>query len=196
MLLVSATWTGPADALDAQLAGLLDRVPAPGVRVEHRRTYRDAMRAYAGDDSTREAFGATSHVAYSPLPDAGIAALVDRVGAASSTGLLEAGISIDALGGRVRDLAPDATAFAHREALATVQYTATYTSGPATPADEYVRGFRAAMTPWWGRHAYVNYADATIPDPAWAYFGANAPRLRRVRETYDRDRFFTQPQDY
>ena len=84
----------------------------------------------------------------------------------------------------------------HREALATVQYTATYTRGPATPADEYVRGFRSAMTPWWGQHAYVNYADATIPDPASAYFGANAPRLRRVREAYDPDGFFTQPQGY
>ena len=210
VLLVSATWTGPADAFAAQLAGLLDHVPAPGVRVDHRRTYRDAMLAYAGCTDlpiercttapggglTREAFGATSHVAYGPLPDAGVAALVRRVEDAAATGLLEAGISIDALGGRVRDLAPDATAFVHREALATVQYTATYAQGPATPADAYVRGFRSAMTPWWGQHAYVNYADATIEDPATAYFGANAGRLRSVRETYDPDRFFTQPQDY
>nr|WP_246378318.1 FAD-binding protein [Nocardioides ginsengisegetis] len=196
VLLVSATWTGPANAFAAQLAGLLDHVPAPGVRVDHRRAYRDAMRAYGGDDSTREAFGATSHVAYDPLPDAGIAALVGQVEDAAATGLLEAGISIDALGGRVRDLAPDATAFVHREALATVQYTATYTHGPPATADDYVRGFRSTMSPWWGRHAYVNYADAAIEDPSSAYFGANAPRLRSVRETYDPDRFFTQLQDY
>lgn len=59
-----------------------------------------------------------------------------------------------------------------------------------------MRGFRSTMSPWWGRHAYVNYADAAIEDPSSAYFGANAPRLRSVRETYDPDRFFTQLQDY
>ncbi|MGZ4455592.1 MAG: FAD-binding oxidoreductase [Nocardioides sp.] len=210
VLLLSATWVGPPDAFDAQLAGLLDHVPAPDVRVPHVRSYRDAMLAYAGCSDlpvarcttgpggalTREAFGATSHVAYAGLPAAGVRTLVDHVEAAQSSGLHEAGVSVDALGGRVRDLAPDETAFVHRRALASVQYTATYTSGPPRPADAYVRGFRAAMVPWWGEHAYVNYADPTLRDPGTAYFGANLPRLRDVRAAYDPDGFFTQPQPY
>ena len=76
--------------------------------------------------------------------------LLDHVESAQSSGLKEAGISIDALGGKVKDVGAGATAFGHRSALTTVQYTATYDSGPATPATAYVRGFRSAMAPSWG----------------------------------------------
>ncbi|GAW50882.1 Lipoprotein [Nocardioides sp. PD653] len=210
ILLLSGTWTGPAAALDAQLAGLLDHVPAPAVRADHTRGYLDAMLSYAGCASipvdrcttgpggslTREAFGATSHVMYDELGPSGIGDLLDRVDAAQSSGLLEAGISLDALGGRVRDLAPGDTAFVHRDALATVQYTATFPPGTPGAADRYVRGFRAAMLPHWGNHAYVNYADPTIRDYRTAYFGANAERLAQVRSAYDPDHVFSQPQDF
>ena len=116
--------------------------------------------------------------------------------AAQGSGLKEAGISIDALGGAVDDVGASATAFGHRGALATVQYTATYTSGPATPAASYVRSFRRAMAPTWGTGAYVNYADSSISHYRQAYFGHNAARLAQVRATYDPHGFFTQPQDY
>jgi hypothetical protein len=123
-------------------------------------------------------------------------ALLDRVNAAQDSGLKEAGISIDALGGAVNDIQPSFTAFGHRGALTTVQYTATYDAGPATAATAYVRGFRSAMTPSWGTGAYVNYADASLTDYMHAYFGANAANLTRIRKVYDSNGFFTQPQDY
>lgn len=198
-VLLSGTWTGPIAAFDGQLAGLLDHAPAPSVRSTHTRSYRDQMAAFAGSGA-RESFGATSHVAYDALDAAGIHDLLDQVQAAQasgqSSGLKEAGISMDALGGKVRDLAPDDTAFVHRDALATVQYTATFPPGSGKRADAYVRGFRAAMVPHWGEHAYVNYADPTITDYQAAYFGANADRLAQARATYDPDGFFTQPQDF
>jgi hypothetical protein len=142
----------------------------------------------------REAFAATSHVV--DAADVDVPTLLARVHAAQGSGLKEAGISIDALGGAVDDVGPAATAYGHRGALATVQYTATYSSGPATPAVSYVRRFRAAMTPSWGSGAYVNYADASLRHYRRDYFGANAPRLARARATYDPQGFFTQPQDY
>ncbi|GAA4754213.1 FAD-binding oxidoreductase [Nocardioides endophyticus] len=210
ILLLSGTWTGPGDAFDRQLSGLLDHVPSPSTRSTQTRSYLEAMLSYAGCGSIpidrcntgpggsldRESFGATSHVAYDALSSAGIGDLLDQVQGAQSSGLKEAGISIDALGGKVRDLAPDATAFVHRRALATVQYTATFPSGTADAADAYAHGFRAAMLPHWGNHAYVNYADPTIDDAQAAYFGANADRLAQARTTYDPDGFFTQPQDF
>lgn len=212
ILLLSGTWTGPTSTLDGQLAGLLDHAPAPSYRSTHVRSYREAMASYAGcstipvtrchtgpaGDLTREAFGATSHVAYDALTGGGISDLLDRVDKAQSSGLLEAGISMDALGGRVRDLDPDATAFVHRQALMTVQYTATFGGGIGSgeAADAYVRGFRSAMTPHWGGHAYVNYADSSIRAYRQAYFGANAARLAQIRAAYDPDGFFTQPQDF
>ena len=66
------------------------------------------------------------------------------------------------------------TAFVHRDALAIVQYSATFPPGTPKTADTYVRGFRAAMLPHWDNHAYVNYADASITDFRAAYFGDNA----------------------
>jgi FAD/FMN-containing dehydrogenase len=118
------------------------------------------------------------------------------VHAAQGSGLKEAGVSLDALGGAVDDLGPTETAFGHRGALATVQYTATYDSGPATPAQTYVRAFRGAMTPSWGHGAYVNYADASLTNYQRAYFGANAARLAAARTTYDPQHAFSQPQDF
>jgi FAD/FMN-containing dehydrogenase len=208
VVLVSVTWTGPASQFSGQLDGLLAHVPPASVNSRATRTYRQAMFSYAGCSNIpvgqcttgpggalkREAFAATSHVAYDPLDDSGIDAVIGTVH--DATGLLEAGISIDSLGGKVAAKAPDATAFVHRAALATVQYTATFPPGTPTKADSYVRGFRAAMVPHWGNHAYVNYSDPTIKRYKQAYFGANAARLAQVRAAYDPHRFFTQPQDF
>jgi hypothetical protein len=104
---------------------------------------------------------------------------------------------MDALGGAVAELGAGETAFGHRGALMSVQYTATFEAGsnPA-PLDAYVRGFRAAMVPHWGDGAYVNYADSRLVDAATAYFGDNAPRLARIRQKYDPLRMFSQPQAY
>lgn len=206
-VLVSGTWTGPGAP---DLRGLLDHCPAPAVRTGRRTSYGDAMAAYAGCSSIpvarchtgpggalqRESFGATSHVGYQALSGDGITRLLDQVERAQTSGLKEAGLSMDALGGVVRDLAPQDTAFVHRRALMTVQYTATFTGAGGTTADDYVRGFRKALTPYWGDHAYVNYADPTLADPQQAYFGANAERLAEIRKTYDPNRFFSQPQGY
>jgi hypothetical protein len=207
-LFMSATWTGPASGMDAALEPLLGGVPAPTTDSRSTASYLDTMLTYAGCSSipvsschtgpggalNREAFAATSHVITSP--DVDMSALLDRVGAAQGSGLKEAGLSIDALGGAVDDVGAADTAFGHRGALATVQYTATYDSGPATAATSYVRGFRDAMKPSWGIGAYVNYADSSLRHYQQAYFGANAARLARVRATYDPSGFFTQPQDF
>jgi FAD/FMN-containing dehydrogenase len=207
-LFMSATWTGPASGLDAALRPFLSKVPSPSTDSRATASYLATMLTYAGCSSIpvdqchtgpggsldREAFAATSHIIDEPAVD--VSTLVDHVRAAEGSGLNEAGISFDALGGKVGDVGPTDTAFGHRWALATVQYTATYDSGPATRATSYVRGFRSAMTPTWGTGAYVNYADASLTDYQRAYFGSNAGRLAQVRAAYDPHGFFTQPQDF
>jgi FAD/FMN-containing dehydrogenase len=113
-------------------------------------------------------------------------------------GLVEGGVSFDSLGGAVSDLAPSATAFPHRNALASVQYTATWPSAAglgtvaaAAPFDAFVRGERATLAKWTGTSAYVNYADPSIADYPTAYWGANYPRLRSVKKQYDPHDLFT-----
>jgi FAD/FMN-containing dehydrogenase len=207
-LFMSVTWTGAPSGLDRALRPLLSKVPAPTTDSRSSASYRDTMLTYAGCSSIpvaachtgpggaldREAFAATSHIITEAVVDTGT--LLEQVRAAQGSGLKEAGISIDALGGVVDDVGAGDTAFGHRGALTTVQYTATFDSGPASAATSYVRGFRAAMTPSWGSGAYVNYADASLKGYHGAYFGANAARLARVRAAYDPTGFFTQPQDY
>ena len=212
-IFVSGTWLGPQSGLAAQLAGFLAAVgTAPTHNGATQHTYHDAMMSYAGcagipvaqcttsagGKLTRESFSATSHIAYTALDAAGIQALIAKVTAAKAvTGVKEAGISMDALGGQVTAVAAGDSAFPHRSALFSVQYTATFANGadPA-PLDAYVRGFRAAMVPEWGAGAYVNYADASLADPNTSYFAGNAARLASIRSTYDPTGFFTQPQDW
>jgi hypothetical protein len=124
----------------------------------------------------------------SALPDDGILTAVAQARAALEVpGIVEGGVSFDSLGGAVSMVAADATAFPYRNALATVQYTATWPSGdtPAAPFDAYVRGFRSALAPWLGQSAYVNYADATIANYGEAYWGGNYPRLQTVALAVD-----------
>jgi hypothetical protein len=207
-LFMSVTWTGPASGLDGALRPLLSHVPTPTTDSRTTASYLSTMLTYAGCSSIpvsrchtgpggsldRQAFAATSHIVTGTDVDMNV--LLTHVDAAQGSGLEEAGISIDALGGVVDDVGTSDTAFGHRAASATVQYTATYDSGPATAATAYVRGFRSAMTPSWGTGAYVNYADSSLKHYQQAYFGQNAARLAQVRATYDPHRFFTQPQDF
>ena len=211
-LFMSGTWLGAPSELNAEFAPLFAAAGNPSSNLRGTHTYHDAMMSYAGCASipvaqcntspsgklVREAFGATSHIAYAKLDPAGIQEVINQVTAARNLpGVREAGISMDALGGNVTKVAPTATAFPHRSALASIQYTATFPDGtnPA-PLDAYVRGFRTAMMPHWGDGAYVNYSDASLTDPAQSYFAGNAARLQSVRAKYDPNGFFTQPQDY
>jgi FAD/FMN-containing dehydrogenase len=211
---VSGTWIGPAGQLATQLAPLLSSIAGPaGLDQRNSLDYPSAMLLEAGcysqtaagclsdalSPAKRQPFAATSAILGQPLPSAGIAAAVSMVQAAlNHTGMVEGGVSFDALGGAVASVAPAATAFVHRRALATVQYTATWPSsatgtGPVAPAaafDAFVRGERATLSRWTGPSAYVNYADPAIADFGAAYWGTNYPRLQAVKKQYDPGNLF------
>lgn len=207
---LSGTWLGDPSGFAVQLDPMITAAGPPDSNRSSQHSYLDAMMSYAGCSSIpvaecttapggtldRESFAATSHIANRPLDDAGVKSLIAQVIAAKAVpGIKEGGISMDALGGAVKKIASNATAFPHRSALATVQYTATFADGAApAPLDDYVRGFRSALVPQWGEGAYVNYADAGLTDPSKSYFGANAPRLARIHAKYDGAGLFAQPQ--
>jgi FAD/FMN-containing dehydrogenase len=208
---VSGTWIGPASGLDGILAPLLAKLGKPADSARNTLSYGDAMLLEAGcygqtvgnclidalKPSHREAFAATSSILATALPAAGIGAAAARMRAGLElSGANEAGVSFDVLGGAVADVAPDETAFPHRTALGTVQYTATWARGstPAGPYDAYVRDCRTALRPWLGDAAYVNYADPAITDFGRAYWGDNYARLREVKRAVDPAGLFTFPQ--
>ena len=214
---VNGLFVGPADALQPQLDALVSAVgAAPSSRNVAAKGYLAAMQTMAGCantsvaqchlvDSTpegtlaRETYAAKSHVINVPMSDQAIAVLVEGVnrlqGMADAGG---GGVLLDALGGAVSELAPDATAFPHRNALATAQYIVSW-AAIASPAVaersiSWLRSYRAAMVPHVGNDAYVNYIDPDLTDWQRAYYGDNYPRLQQVKATYDPNNLFTFPQ--
>ena len=123
-------------------------------------------------------------MAYGPLSASGIAALVEQTARPGRHAVL-----LDALGGAVGRVRPDATAYPHRAALFSVQYYA-HKAGAAA----WLRAAHTAMTPHLGGHAYVNYIDPELSGWRQAYYGANATRLAKVKATYDPGRLFRFPQ--
>src|SRR4029077_20891019 len=86
-------------------------------------------------------------------------------------------VLIDAMGGAIAQLAPDATAFPHRSAGASLQFVAGWSaSAPSATADAsvaWLRGVYGQARPLIGTGAYVNYADPDLADWPSAYYGSN-----------------------
>jgi FAD/FMN-containing dehydrogenase len=204
-VLVAGVWNGPATGLATALASLRASVGRPATSVSSRtHTYLDAMLTEAGcagagchlppaGTLVREPLAATSHVPATLMSAQAATTLTNAVAhAASTAGLKQVVASLDALGGAVAGHSPSSTAFVHRTAPYTVQYTATWSNPalPAAPFDAVVQGIRATMTPYLGNGAYVNYCDNSIVDWEPAYWGANYPRLQSVKRAIDPDNVF------
>ena len=113
--------------------------------------------------SWQETFTATSRVLYRPTDPAAVIEAIDAENVA---------VLLDPIGGAAGRVAADATAFPHRNALATIQL---YSGRHKSP-----HGQRAARPPrrLVGQWGYVNYIDPMMPRWAHAYYAANLPRLR------------------
>jgi FAD/FMN-containing dehydrogenase len=136
-----------------------------------------------------------------PLSGSGISTLLAQVaslqkvaGAHGGVG----GIAFDSLGGRVNAVAPNATAFVHRNALFGAQYTTDWTNGTGGPgvANQlaWLRRFWAAMRPYASGQAYQNYVDPDLTNYAQAYYGSNLPLLSKLKTKYDPANMFKFPQ--
>jgi FAD/FMN-containing dehydrogenase len=144
---------------------------------------------------TRSPFDAKSDFLGAPIPPAGITVLLDAVDDREVSPLLVGGgIVLDASGGAINDVATDATAFVHRKALASIQYSAGWgNAAPATTAGanrEWLESVWSRMRPYVNGQAYQNYIDPDLPDWEQAYYGSNLARLRSVKRTYDPDDLF------
>ena len=210
--LVAGTWVGSGSP-NRWLNALLRSTPRPAQNDDGGGSYGETMLAEAGcsgesadaciakalTPASRQPFAATSSIMRKPLPGKGIAAIVAAVGQGLDVkGMVEGGVSFDAFGGAIAEVAEAATAFPWRTSLADVQYTATwpYASADADPApfDAFVQSERTALLPWLGNSAYVNYADQTLTDFATAYWGPNLPRLSMIKKRYDPYEVFAFPQ--
>jgi hypothetical protein len=194
---VGGCFAGPVATVDSLVGGLLGAVGArPSARVVQPMGYLDAMRYFAGCSQLNQAqcrperaggqlgratFVASSRMLPRRVDPAAVVALLD--------GRTRVDLLLDSLGGAVSRVAPDATAFPHRTALASAQIYADASGGQQSAAQAVaeVRDGLGALT---GNTGYVNYIDPGLSDWATAYYGANLSRLRDIVHRYDPDAVF------
>lgn len=194
-----------------KLYHLVGSAPSPTTPVQH--TFLSAMLVEAGCATVngcdtppgghlpRVPFYAKSDFFSKPLSKSGINALIVGIerlrtikGATNGAG----SIAFDALGGAVNKVAPDATAFVHRDALFGAQYYTGWT-WPGTAAGRanqlaWIRSYYKAIHPNANGQAYQNYPDPDLVNWQQAYYGANYPMLQTVKATYDPKDLFKFPQ--
>jgi FAD/FMN-containing dehydrogenase len=207
----NGVFVGDAEALTTALQPLL-RAGTPTSRFVGSDSYLHTMLVEAGCEDLsvgqchlagspgggtlpRSSFAATSAYLTSALSDAGVDSALQAIELLHDTvPQLGGGVVFDAYGGAINSVAPEATAFVHRDALCAMQSSASWgpASSPATveAAQAWLAHTAAAMAPFVSRSAYQNYIDPTLADWATAYYGANLPRLVAVKRRYDPDDFF------
>jgi hypothetical protein len=204
---VHAVYPASAQAMAAQIDRLVAATGAPTYRESGARSYRDVMLLEAGclglsvsachlrsagGQLGRETYAAKSIVAPSMLSDEAIGTLVQNITFARMGGVA---VLVDALGGAVRAVPADATAFPHRSAFAVLQLIASWREGASGEAAmSWLRGAHAGARRTVGTGAYANYADPELPDWPTAYYGANYARLQRIKREYDPGLVFNYPQ--
>ncbi|MFG3256205.1 FAD-binding oxidoreductase [Streptomyces sp. NPDC048172] len=212
---------GARSELENQLDRLADRIGAPASSLSVRpHTFMDAMKIMGGVSGwsvaqahqkgtlpgrtasgkvARESYAARSDFYTRNIPADGVQALLARVERlAKLSGGGTGTVALDALGGAVNRVKPEATAFVHRDARFLAQYLVSW---PDSAPAKTVAAHRAwlddthtAMRRWASGFAYQNYADPALRNWRQAYYGKNAARLAEVKKAYDPKRVFSFPQ--
>jgi FAD/FMN-containing dehydrogenase len=127
-----------------------------------------------------------------PTQVASVIAAVERLQAEAPH--LGGGLAFDSYGGVINTVAPEATAFVHRDKLACIQ--ASYSWSSDSSAREIAAG--AQWLTWLGTDvfnaatgAYQNYIDPTLADWQRAYYGTNLERLVKIKKERDPQNLFS-----
>ncbi len=164
-------------------AGCLDR-PIATCRTEPAGGLARARFAAKSDYVTQELPLVARHL---------LLAAIER--ASTDRGLSSAAILLDSYGGAINRIAPEATAFVHRDALFAVQYLTYYPSAAdLAAARAWLDGAWSQLRGYVSGEAYQNYSDPGLADWERAYYAGNYPRLQRAKATYDPDGRFDFPQ--
>jgi uncharacterized protein YbdZ (MbtH family) len=111
-----------------------------------------------------------------------------------SSGYPGGGIVLDSAGGAINQIAPDATAFVHRNSLCSLQYSAGWDNGDPenviSANHAWLQSAWTGMRPYVNGQAYQNYIDPELEDWQQAYYGTNLPRLSQIKKAYDPHNLF------
>lgn len=93
-------------------------------------------------------------------------------------------------GGKVRDVRPEETAYAHRDAQFLWEVKAIWTNDYEMIDNvDWAYAFGDALEPYM-TGAYVNYIDPLLPDWQKKYYGENYGRLVKIKKHWDEANFF------
>jgi FAD/FMN-containing dehydrogenase len=173
--------TPSADRVRALLRPLVGAVP-PSAQTVREELFRATV-PIGGKAPEPVRFKGKSDILTTPLGPAAIDAVIDALQHVE-TGPIA--MMLDAYGGAIARVGADATAFAHRDALACVQWYTQWRSPHDTEARlAMMRSLHARVHPHFSGGANVNYCDADLPDGPRVYFGAHLERLRTIKRTVD-----------
>jgi FAD/FMN-containing dehydrogenase len=100
-------------------------------------------------------------------------------------------IELLSMGGAIRRVPPDATAFPHRTASWLINIPASWRSAAQTGRETgWVRDTYATLTPYCRGGGYVNFMDGDEQAAGQAAYGDTLRRLQAVKAAYDPDNVF------
>ncbi len=210
---VGGVFCGSPDELATYLSALKSAIDAtPTYSFNGSNSYLSAMEIEAGCSGlsvaachlssqnphgvlSREAYSAKSSYVNAPLSSAGYVQIVDAIEhLASLAPTLGGALAFDSYGGVINRIASGATAFVHRDKLACIQATYSWSAGAPTSV---IDAGRTWLT-WLGANvfdptsgAYQNYIDPTLSDWRSSYYGSNLDRLVGVKRRYDPENHFS-----
>lgn len=132
-------------------------------------------------------FKNTGAFVYYSLPDEAVNTLLCFM---ESSPNKDNSIQFQSLGGVVRNIPPDGTAYFHREASYIMQYITHWKAeDEKKPNIFWVEMLRRAMLKY-VNGTYVNWPDIFIEDWPYAYYGTNYQELMRIKSKYDPGNIF------
>ncbi|MDX6503081.1 MAG: hypothetical protein QOE29_206 [Gaiellaceae bacterium] len=186
---VFGQFLGTAAQLNALLAGLVTGLAPQALKVADA-SWLDLLRRWAGclgkeltacSQPVSQSFAGGSDYLTAPLSAAGLQACRAAI-EARQAGHQGGALLFDAYGGAIGRVKPAATAFVHRNVIASCQE---FALGEPVAARAWVRATRASLRPHVSGFAYQNYIDPDLASWRHAYYGANLQRLTKVKRRYD-----------
>jgi len=200
---------GPPGQFQGVIAPYLATMPTPASTSVTPGTYIASVKAFAGGDGnlnssvapdTHDTFYAKSIMTpeSSPMTTEAIQAFFTYVvNQATTTNWF---VQFELYGGSnsmINSVALDATAFAHRSSLFTVQfYASSPTGNPPYPSegfsflDNMVSSIVTKSPANWDYGAYPNYIDDELPDWQELYYGSHYARLESIKASVDPNDLF------
>lgn len=152
----------------------------------------EAVRQIASGYPDREAFKSTGRFVQRCFSQAELANLITIIDNAPTDA--SSYISVYSLGGAIKEVDDDETAFFYRRADYIMGISSTWKTKEEAPAHKQwvEKGFRYIYTLTVG--SFVNFPYNELPDYQEAYYGENVRKLECVKKKYDPHNVFTFPQ--